>query len=521
MSKTKLYELTDEHRAQLAPWRDKWIANAMSTAPMSEAEKAAAREAVKGLYRAANLEPPPDHRIVFVPSPFVMRFVGGFAAALWHLRDRAATRAATEGATDAATDAATSAATKAATWAATDAATSAATKDATKDATWAATDAATWAATEGATSAATRAATRAATEGATDAATDAATWAATEGATDAATKAATWAATDAATKAATWAATEGATSAATWAATEDATWAATKAATSAATSAATWAATEDATSAATEDATKAATRDATEDAWYPDLRRSMQRLAATLGGRAAPLLLSCAAHASRMWNGGNQWSGYSAYLSFFRHIARLPIDYSGWQHYETLALVSGPRILHAKFAIISDRPERLTVDAQNRPHCDDGPFCRWGDGTALYSSHGVRVPRYVAERPELITVARIEAETNAEVRRVMIDRFGTARFIRESGAKPVHADATGTLYERNFADGTRALVCHVVNSTPEADGSAREFWLRVHHELRPLLGNGQLGEPQRLTARNAVASTFGLRGDEYAPLAET
>jgi hypothetical protein len=308
--------------------------------------------------------------------------------------------------------------------------------------------------------------------------------------------AATWDATDAATRAATRAATWDATDAATSAATGDATW--------------------DATSAAT----GAATGDA--DTWYTDLRGVMRAVARAIGGEQnAAFMLSCAANAYNMWNGGNQWSGYSAYLSFFRHVANLGLDYSKWDHYETLALVSGPRILHAKFAMISDRPAVLTVDAQNRPHCDDGPFCRWRDGTALYAIHGVRVPRSVVERPESITVARIDAEQNAEVRRIMIERFGTARFMRESGAKKLHADDTGTLYERQFEDGTRALAVHVLNSTPEADGGRREFWLRVHPELRPLLGAGQLGEPQLLTAHNAVASTFGLRGEEYMPLEET
>ena len=36
---TKLYTLTEEHRAQLKPWADKWIANAMSTKAMDEEEK--------------------------------------------------------------------------------------------------------------------------------------------------------------------------------------------------------------------------------------------------------------------------------------------------------------------------------------------------------------------------------------------------------------------------------------------------------------------------------------------------
>src|SRR5690606_35191286 len=84
----KRYSFNDhpEHKKELSPWADKWIHNAMSTKPMDDKEKAICREAVKGLYRSANLDPPPDHRIVFVSSPFIMRFAGGFAAAIWHKR---------------------------------------------------------------------------------------------------------------------------------------------------------------------------------------------------------------------------------------------------------------------------------------------------------------------------------------------------------------------------------------------------------------------------------------------------
>ena len=39
MARKKLYELTPEHRAQLKPWADRWIANAMSTEPMTEADR--------------------------------------------------------------------------------------------------------------------------------------------------------------------------------------------------------------------------------------------------------------------------------------------------------------------------------------------------------------------------------------------------------------------------------------------------------------------------------------------------
>ena len=84
----ELYRLRPEHEARFGEWRDRWIANAMSTEAMTGGDRDACREAVFGLYAAADL-PPPKH-IVFVPSPFVLTFAGGFAAAIWHKSRNAA-----------------------------------------------------------------------------------------------------------------------------------------------------------------------------------------------------------------------------------------------------------------------------------------------------------------------------------------------------------------------------------------------------------------------------------------------
>jgi hypothetical protein len=219
------------------------------------------------------------------------------------------------------------------------------------------------------------------------------------------------------------------------------------------------------------------------------------------------------------WNSGNMWSGYPAWLSFFRHVVGLPLDYSKWDAYETLAEI-GPRFMHAEFCLVSARPVVLLKDEQHRPHCDDGPFCRWADGVALYAWQGVYTPAWVIEHPERITAAAIAAEQNAEVRRVMLAKMGEDRFVADGGAALVHRDGAGTLYR--MADDTLAV--RVDNATLEADGTRKPYWLYVHPELRPMRQNGtavDLGEPQALTARNAVASTFGLRGPDYAPEQES
>jgi hypothetical protein len=473
----KKYTLLPEHKARFPEWQNKWIANAMSTKPMDDDDRAQMKAAIVGMYQAAGLEPPPEHRIVFVPSPFVARFASGFASWIWHQRD------------------ATSVATHDATYGAT--------RDATRDATSDATDDATHVATRDAT----HVATRDATYGATDDATRDATSDATSDATDDATHVATRDATSGATHGATY----GATDDATHVATSDATYGATRVATRDATYGATDGATDDATHVATSDATYGATRVATRGAKWFRLGGCSERDMSDLAERILPGhrrgMLECATKAWRMANGGNQWSGWVAFLSFFRYVAELPIDYSAWEHYEKAAVHAGPRYTHAKFCIVSDRPEVLLVDEQNRPHCTTGPFCRWRDGSALYAVHGVRVPWTVIEQRDKITVSQVDAEPNTEVRRVMLELYGEARYLQDSGAKPVHTDSFGTLYRKEIPGDETLVMVRVLNSTSEPDGSFKPYFLRVPPTIK--------------TAHEAVAWSFGVEAKDYKPQIES
>ena len=117
-----------------------------------------------------------------------------------------------------------------------------------------------------------------------------------------------------------------------------------------------------------------------------------------------------------MWQGGNQWSGYDAYLSFFQDVAELPLDYSKYRHWRALAEHSGPRIMHPDFCMISDRPELLMVDDADRPHAEIGPFCRWRDGTSLYSWHGTRVPARWIEQRETLDAKEVIKSVDVEQR---------------------------------------------------------------------------------------------------------
>ena len=434
----KKYELTDEHREQLPVWRDKWIAIALRTEPQSAEDREKMRAAMRGMYEAAKLEPPP--REVFAASPISAAIAAGIGAGIWWIRDEPEAARKLFGRLPSEAEM---------------------------------------------MSAIPVAVRHVVSHGMRAVRMDPKPEIQRP-----------------------LAATDDATHAATYDATDDATSAATRDGTYAATSDATYVATDDATLAATRDGTYAATCDATS--------------AATDDARIR-FLARCTTYAYRLRDGGNQWAGWSAYISFFRHVAGLDLpQYDRWQHYEDAAIYGGPRYTHRRFWVVSDFPTVVGRDGANRPHCETGPQIAWRDGWGIYYVHGIRVPAWIVERPERITVDAIHAESNAEVRRVMVERYGLARYVRDAQFEVLDADTDPLGQPRRLLRRDDLVVVELTNSTVDADGTRRVYHVPCHPELRPLPdGDGELGEPQAMTALNAVASTYGMRGEEYRLQVET
>jgi hypothetical protein len=156
---------------------------------------------------------------------------------------------------------------------------------------------------------------------------------------------------------------------------------------------------------------------------------------------------------------------------------------------------------------VSERHHILQRDEGGRLHSVAGPAVAYPDGWKIYAVHGVRVPEYVIERPHELTTQKIFDEGNAEVRRVMLERFGEERFLLESNTRPVHSDEFGTLYFRPLDNDEPLVMVKVKNSTMEPDGTFKDYFLRV--------------PPTVKTAREAVAWTFGMNEKEYQPQKET
>ncbi|MFE9773259.1 DUF6745 domain-containing protein [Streptomyces sp. NPDC005931] len=160
-----------------------------------------------------------------------------------------------------------------------------------------------------------------------------------------------------------------------------------------------------------------------------------------------------------------------------------------------------------KVAVVCERPVALHRDEAGRLDHGEGPALAFPDGFALCAWRGMPVPHAFLDELRTLTPERIRAEENAELRRVMLEYYGYDRYLSESGARPVHRDATGILWRIDLDGDEPVVMVEVVNSTPEPDGTHRTYWLRV--------------PPATATAREGVAWTFGLGTEVYVPLAET
>lgn len=277
---------------------------------------------------------------------------------------------------------------------------------------------------------------------------------------------------------------------------------------------------------------KNSTRAATDAATYAATRAEpFVQLAREILGEHALFGLQCAQNWYSMYQGGNMWSAYDCYLTACRDILGLQLpEFEKYACWEQAALNGGFRIMHEEFCMVSDFPCRLKVDDQNRPHCADGPSHEWRDGWRLYHWHGVRIDGQIIEAPETLTVRQIESESNAEIRRVMIERYGPKRYLTDSGATIVQelpADhyivglRTARLLRKEVPEDEPIIMIDLLNSTPEPDGTVKRYLLRVQPDAYD-------GEASR-DCLAAVASTWRMpdgalafkRPQDYAPVFES
>lgn len=203
------------------------------------------------------------------------------------------------------------------------------------------------------------------------------------------------------------------------------------------------------------------------------------------------------------------WSGWTAFYDYFARIGIPGVaDHDGLQNLIGF-LRSGvwDLLLFEDAAILSRRPQSVSKDSAGRLHSETGAAVLFRDGFGVWAIHGVTVDKKIVEDPKSITVAEIDSCANAEVRRVMLARFGEAQYLEQSNAELVHEDECGKLYRRTLGGDEALVMVRVLNSTSEPDGSIKPYFLRVPPNIK--------------TARDAVAWTFGVSAKEYRPSVES
>lgn len=204
----------------------------------------------------------------------------------------------------------------------------------------------------------------------------------------------------------------------------------------------------------------------------------------------------------------------------FRYAAAGPHDLAWLSAYEYLRSVLGLKaetepllglwqvaanvgwlLPHAETCWLSGRPELMRTDAADRLHCASGPALRFADGFSVWAWRGVEVPRTIIEEPGEITPAAIDAQTNVQVRRCMIEIMTPQRYIAKGGARRFAEDETGVLWRKTWLASDAWAAVEVINGTPEADGTRKHYFLQVPANLR--------------TAREAVAWTYGMEPEVY------
>lgn len=212
--------------------------------------------------------------------------------------------------------------------------------------------------------------------------------------------------------------------------------------------------------------------------------------------------------------GGQLWADWCSFVSFFR-------DVCGWKHEcltafhhdEALALSCGGTWSHRDIIAISDRPCLLRRDNAGQLHSADSPAIEYRDGWGICVWHGFRLPvthEWIVREREKLSADKIDAETNAELRRIMLENFGYERYLGERGAKEIAVDTCDGRPRRLLdltVQGETIRVVEVENGSLEPDGTRRKFVLGA---ARHPITNALPGTPHE-----AIAWSYGRPADQY------
>lgn len=178
---------------------------------------------------------------------------------------------------------------------------------------------------------------------------------------------------------------------------------------------------------ATGAATGVATGVATGGSWVLDLCKLFL-------GEQWEFGISCINNIFNIYQGGNHWAADLSYYEAMRDVLNLKgLDcwekYSAW---EEAGLEGSVRFMHSEFCIVSDFPESIKIDEQNRPHSIEGASHEWGGAFRYYYVKGLRIDEKLFKKLQNkeYTFKDFISEKNEEIKSACIafmeEKWGSA-----------------------------------------------------------------------------------------------
>ena len=198
---------------------------------------------------------------------------------------------------------------------------------------------------------------------------------------------------------------------------------------------------------------------------------------------------------------GQHDAAWLAFYDFFREVVGLTAETDKLVGLIAQAKAAGWYLPHQNICWVSERHNILSRDDRGRLHCEAGPSVAYPDGWKIYAWHGVRVPESIIEQRDQITVKSIMAEKNTEVRRVMRNLYGTARFLKDAGAQVIGESKAHRAKLLSFRLEGDPEDIRMLELTCPSTGSV------YHERVRPEIND----------CMEALASRIRLQPSQYQP----
>ncbi len=138
------------------------------------------------------------------------------------------------------------------------------------------------------------------------------------------------------------------------------------------------------------------------------------------------------------------WAGQDAsWLAFYEFGEKIGVKYQKTDHFHAyidFAKSSGWGYFYPGIAIVSDRPELIIKDLENRLHCEDGPALKFRDGYSIYCWHGINVPENWILEKDKLSPTEVLKTIDVEQRAAGCQIIGWAKMLDHLDHKIIDSD---------------------------------------------------------------------------------